>query len=495
MEQDKKDGQRIFGTYQEFITEYMRRDFSVALEETLNTELLNHLVRSDGQEDLIFATYSLSKGTNRMFGTLTEIIYPDEGDREVHGNAEFYPSYLRHAISIALKKKEGLAFLHSHPFPGWQGMSPTDITAEKRIAPSIYGATGFPLLGMTTGNDGTWSARFWVKNHKKKRRYTRKWCSSVRVVGNGLKISFNDNVLKPNFDSEKQLRTISAWGKDTQEDLSRLKIGIVGLGSVGSIVAEILARTGISYFVLIDFDTIEKKNLDRTAGVFEKDIGKSKVDAIAKAIKKSATSPKITIKKSEYSICEEKGFRNALDCDLIFSCVDRPWPRQVLNFLSYAYLIPVIDGGIKIRTNSSNSKLIGADWRSHIIGPGRVCLECMGQYSSEMAKLESEGFLDDPEYIEGSSIKLPSEFHENVFPFSAHLAAMEVLHSLSMIISPSGISNIGEKIYHFVTGTIDSERKECASNCFFPSIISKGDALNLVLVGRHKKAEISRKGR
>ncbi|MCR9066752.1 MAG: ThiF family adenylyltransferase, partial [Cytophagales bacterium] len=246
---------------------------------------------------------------------------------------------------------------------------------------------------------------------------------------------------------------------------------------------------------LIDFDTIEKKNLDRTAGVFEKDIGKSKVDAIAKAIKKSATSPKITIKKSEYSICEEKGFRNALDCDLIFSCVDRPWPRQVLNFLSYAYLIPVIDGGIKIRTNSSNSELIGADWRSHIIGPERVCLECMGQYSSEMAKLESEGFLDDPEYIEGSNIKLPSEFHENVFPFSAHLAAMEVLHSLSMIISPSGLSNLGEKIYHFVTGTIDTERMKCQKNCFFPPIVAKGDSLSLVPTGRHKKAKAIREKR
>ena len=78
----------------------------------------------------------------------------------VHGNAEFSPQYLEQAIRIAVERKEGLVFLHSHPFPGWQGMSDPDVVAETRISPAAYGACGLPLIGMTIGNDEAWSARF-----------------------------------------------------------------------------------------------------------------------------------------------------------------------------------------------------------------------------------------------------------------------------------------------------------------------------------------------
>src|SRR5690606_36575641 len=144
-------------------------------------------------------------------------------------------------------------------------------------------------------------------------------------------------------------------------------------------------------------------NLDRTLGVYDTDVAKTKVKAISDAIYRSATSPNVKVEVSQYSICEENGFLEALNCDIVFSCVDRPWPRQVLNFIAYSHLIPVIDGGIKVRTNRLNTKLIGADWRAHTVGNERICLECLGQYRSEMAKLESEGYLDDPDYIEGMS--------------------------------------------------------------------------------------------
>src|SRR5690606_10253833 len=127
------------------------------------------------------------------------------------------------------------------------------------------------------------------------RKYNRCWCENVRVIGKGLSITYSDNLMAPVFDSSKQLRTISAWGSRTQEDLSRLRIGIAGLGSVGSIVAEILARTGISKFTLIDFDSVEEKNLDRLTNVFASDTGRAKVLAVADGIRRSATAPNVEI--------------------------------------------------------------------------------------------------------------------------------------------------------------------------------------------------------
>jgi len=469
------------------------KTFSVVMTDEVHQELFAHLIREDEQEDLCFATYVPSSGTNRSTGILSQIILPKEDERNLHGNVGFLPHYFERVLKIAAERKEGIAFLHSHPSLGWQGMSEDDIIAETRMSPSVMGFTGFPFVGLTLGTDGAWSGRFWIKDEKEKRKYNRNWCDAVRVIGKKLSITYNDYLLPPTFDSAKQLRTISAWGSKTQEDLSRLKIGIAGLGSVGSIVAEVLARTGIANFTLIDFDAVEEKNLDRLTNVFKEDIGRAKVLAVADGIRKSATAPKVEIKSCEYSICEKNGFETALDCDIIFSCVDRPWPRQVLNFIAYAHLIPVIDGGILVRTNKRNTNIIGADWKAQTVGYKRACLECLGQYKTENAVLEISGKLDDPEYIKGLDKFKFLDAHENVFAFSSHLASMEVLQMLTLFIAPSGIDDVGQQLYHFVLGTMDIDNnKECYENCFFQSVIGRGDLSGVKVYGEHEIAVVAR---
>lgn len=465
------------------------KTYSVILTDEIHKQLFQHLIREDGDEDLCFATYLPSTGNKRFSGIISKIIFPQKGEREVHGNVGFMPEYFERVLRIAEKRKEGIAFLHSHPYPGWQGMSSDDIIAETTISPSVFAATGLPLLGLTLGTDSSWSARFWMKNKTEKRKYNRKWCETVRVLGKDLKITFNDDLLQPNFDSEKQLRTISAWGRQTQEDLSRLKVGIVGLGSVGSIVAEILARTGISNFTLIDFDSVEEKNLDRLTNVFKNDVDKAKVLAVKNGIERSATSPNISIDCCEYSICEKVGFETALNCDLLFSCVDRHWGRQILNFISYAHLIPVIDGGIMVRTNKRNTKIVGADWKAQTIGYKRCCLECLGQYKTEYAALEKSGLLDDPKYIKGLEDSGFINAHENVFVFSSHLASLEVLQMLNLFLSPSGFADVGQQMHHFVLGEMETDKKKvCDVNCFFQTIVGRGDFVGIEITAEHKIA-------
>ena len=229
--------------------------YSAALTGDFHLAALSHLIRADGQEDLCFATWHPSNGRNRKTALLDRLILPEAGDRHVHGNASFEARYFERAVMEAVRSGGGLAFLHSHPGPGWQDMSPDDIAAEHGHAAAVKGATGLPFVGLTAGTDGSWSARFWEKTAPS--TYHRRWCSTVRVAGPQLSITFNDRLFPPPASSDALRRTISSWGHAKQADLARIHVGVVGAGSVGSIVAEALARTGIAHITLIDFDNSE----------------------------------------------------------------------------------------------------------------------------------------------------------------------------------------------------------------------------------------------
>ena len=232
---------------------------------------------------------------------------------------------------------------------------------EQGNAGAVFGATSLPFVGLTLAGDGTWSARFWERTAP--RTYPSTWCGSVRVVGESLRVHYNPALAPPPRPTKAQIRTVSAWGEECQADLARLRVGIIGNGSVGGFVAESVVRTGIEDVSLMDFDVIEEHNLDRLNYATRDDIGRLKVETLHAYLRPRATAENCRIDPIAAAVYEEEAFRKALDCDVLFSCVDRPWGRHVLNFIAYAHLIPVVDGGIMVRRNRQR-KLAAADWRA-----------------------------------------------------------------------------------------------------------------------------------
>ena len=141
--------------------------YSVAFTSDTNEILKAHLLRADGQEDLCYALWHPGQGANRLTALISEPILPIGNERRVHGNASTTGEYLGRAISMATERGAGVVFLHSHPGPGWQGMSPDDVAAENGLAAAVQGATSLPLVGLTLGTDGAWSARFWEKRGRR----------------------------------------------------------------------------------------------------------------------------------------------------------------------------------------------------------------------------------------------------------------------------------------------------------------------------------------
>ncbi|MGI8402471.1 MAG: ThiF family adenylyltransferase [Gemmatimonadaceae bacterium] len=380
--------------------------------------------------------------------------------------------------------------MHSHDWPGWQDMSHDDIKSERSIAPAVLAATGLPLVGMTLGSDGAWSARRWERTAA--RLYERVWCDRVRIVGDYLALTFHPILAPVPATGDELDRTVSAWGPAVQADLSRLTIGVVGTGSVGSIIGEALARMGFGEIFLIDFDSIENVNRDRILHAKASNVGLAKVTALARAYCDSATAEHLSVHEVEYSVTESEGYHAALNCDLLFSCVDRPWARSVLNAIAFLHLIPVIDGGIRAEPMPGLKGLRRADSRAHVATVGRACLECLGQYDSGLVAMERDGFLDDPSYIAG----LPDEHQirqkQNVFAFSLSTAGFQIAQLISLVARPLGISDPGATVYHLVTNALESECSNCKPSCLFPGLTAKGSRLDRIFIGPHPGAEQER---
>jgi ThiF family protein len=446
----------------------------VAMPELIGQLLRAHLTRADGQEDLCFAVWKPSRGHERQTALIVDVVLPEKGDREVHGNASFRPQYVERAISAALAAEGGIAFLHSHPAGGWQDMSGDDVRAETLLAPTALGATGLPLTGLTLGAfDGTWSARVWEKVGPKK--YQRRWAESVREVGERLVVHFADKLVPPPVHRKTQVRTVASWGPDIQARIARLKVGVVGLGSVGSIVAEALARTGIQSVALVDYQPLEEVNLDRTLNASPKDVGRAKVAVAADALRINATAGSFGVDPHIGSVCEEAGYRKALDCDVLFSCVDRPWGRSVLNYVAYAHLIPVIDGGLLV-SRTKKGRLRSADWKAHVAGPSHRCLLCLEQYDPALVEADRRGDLEDPKYLESLPTDHPARANENVFGFSLAVASLEVLQFLMLVVGPSGVGSPGPQNYHMLTGMMDMGPTTCDQDCIFPDLVAQGES-------------------
>ncbi|HEY7044429.1 MAG TPA: ThiF family adenylyltransferase, partial [Nocardioidaceae bacterium] len=409
------------------------RATSVAMTQDVHDELAAHLLRADRQEDICIATYTVSTGASRTTRILHEVHRPADGDRLVHGNATINGTYVLRVAALASQRGHGIAILHSHPGGrGWQQLSSADADAESSYARLAEQVTKLPLVGLTLAGDTNWSARTWRDGQPL-------WAGSVRRVGKILTVSWNDEMVPAPTPEASQERTISAWGANLHRDIVRLRVLVVGVGSVGLDVVQRLAATGIIELGVMDFDRVDEVNRDRMIGATRRDarLRRRKVDVAARLARLAATAGDFNVHFHHTSVCSPAGQAAALDYDVIFSCVDRPWPRAVLNSLAYADAIPVIDGGIAIDTFDTGG-MRGATRRTQIATPGAPCLSCSGQIEMSEVTLEMSGDLDNPNYIRRAGREHVSG-RPNVAALCAGVSASQLELFVSLVAHPAGL--------------------------------------------------------
>lgn len=111
------------------------------------------------------------------------------------------------------------------------------------------------------------------------------------------------------------------------EKIKNSKIGIAGLGGLGSNIAISLARIGIGQLTLVDFDVVEPSNLNRQQ-YFVKHIGMQKTDALKEII--SECNPFVNLETKDIFLDENNIEEVFKDVDIIVEAFDNPKSKAVL---------------------------------------------------------------------------------------------------------------------------------------------------------------------
>lgn len=138
-----------------------------------------------------------------------------------------------------------------------------------------------------------------------------------------------------------------------QPDKDDARIHIVGCGSVGSTIAENLARCGVTKMTLWDFDKVEAHNIVNQM-FRQQDVGKLKVDALKDILMDINPEMKDTVET------KPEGWQGKLMSGYVFLCVDNIELRKeiVKRHMDTPYVKAMFD----VRTLLTGAQHYAAAW-------------------------------------------------------------------------------------------------------------------------------------
>jgi hypothetical protein len=234
-------------------------------------------------------------------------------------------------------------------------------------------------------------------------------------------------------------RQVRMFGKSGQSLLRKCRVGIIGLGGIGSLVAEYLARLGVGHFTLIDDDRVEGLNLSRIVGATSLDAQqeRAKVEVSKRVILEG--NPDATVRLLAKDVAKESVARQLMECDFIFLAADSMRARLVFNAVVHQYFIPGVQLGSKIRSEN-NGTLADVMSANRPVRPGHGCLWCNQLIdASELAK---EAKTDDERKAQAYGVEEPN-------PSVISLNAISAAHAVNdFMLDYLGLRPESEVLYY-----------------------------------------------
>lgn len=124
------------------------------------------------------------------------------------------------------------------------------------------------------------------------------------------------------------------WGADKQSLLAAKHVAVFGLGGVGGICAEMIARAGIGELTIIDFDKVSETNINRQVIALNSTVGIHKTDLWEMRLKDINPDLRLNVIKDFYTEkLDEKLLE--LEFDFVADAIDTM--RSKVSLLEWAY--------------------------------------------------------------------------------------------------------------------------------------------------------------
>jgi hypothetical protein len=443
-----------------------RQDFDV---------MISHLFPGDYDEHGAILLAGTSHAGGQLNLLVREVHLAEEGVDYVQGKIGYralFPKFIHRLITRARDERLVYLAVHNHGSDREVGFSSIDLHSHERGYPALLQiARGMPVGALVFGRQSV-QADVWLPDG------TRLDLDEAAVVGNTIqrltprpKGGFLDT-------ADIYDRQIRMFGKAGQAELAKCRVGIIGLGGIGSMVAEYLARLGVRFFCLVDNDHVEESNLSRIVGTSASDAVHrlAKVTVAKRLILQGNGNADIQLVTED--VAKESAAKALTSCDYLFLAADSMRARLVFNAIVHQYLIPGAQLGSKIHSDSAGT-LMDVMSANRPVRPGRGCLWC--NQLIDPSQLAIEAKTDEERKAQAYGVEEPN-------PSVISLNGISAAHAVNdFLLDYLGLRPEGEMLYyehfHLLKGKqslVEPRRDEDCPECSHAGLrYGRGDAVAL----------------
>jgi molybdopterin-synthase adenylyltransferase len=263
--------------------------------------------------------------------------------------------------------------------------------------------------------------------------------------------------------SQRYSRNESLFGADGQAKIAATSVLIVGLGGLGSHVAQQLAYLGVGTYALVDDDIVTDSSLNRLVGAVDADIAAAtlKIEVAKRTIRAVQPDAAVTVHRGRAA---DPPVAPLIErADLVIGCMDRDLPRLQLLESCCRTATPLWDLATDTADDTSGIRYGGRV----IFCDGSRCLVCLDQL--DQAEIARDRMSPEQHEHHDRIYGIPTDILDRTGPMVvsvngvvSSLAVTEIMAAITGLRPP-----LGHLIYRGEAGAVRRQIDAPASDCYY----------------------------